>query len=81
MPSLADTVPLHHTTQHTHTHAHHRLVGNLLAVICSDSHVTPTFSVSDGDTNEQEAQEEAVHRKQMMTLLAQIAANTTAKGQ
>lgn len=58
-----------------------RLVSNLLAVICSDSHVTPTFSVSDGDTNEQEAQEEAVHRKQMMTLLAQIAANTTAKGQ
>jgi hypothetical protein len=55
-----------------------RLVSNLLAVICSDSHVTPTFSVSDTDNGEKD-EEEAVHRKQMMDILTRIALNTTVK--
>jgi len=52
-----------------------RLVSNLLAVICGDAHVTPTFSVSEG--NEEDKEEEEQFRKQMSSLLSQIALNTT----
>lgn len=50
-------------------------MSNLLAVICGDAHVTPTFSVSDNGESEDKEAEEAF-RKQMMTTLAQIAVNT-----
>ncbi|KAL6059954.1 SPFH domain-containing protein [Balamuthia mandrillaris] len=52
-----------------------KLISNLLAVICSESHVQPTFSISEsvgGDTEEQIAE-----RRQMMELLQKIAVNTT----
>jgi hypothetical protein len=51
-------------------------VSNLLAVICGDAHVTPTFSVSDNGESENKEAEEAF-RKQMMTTLGQIVINTT----
>jgi hypothetical protein len=53
-------------------------VSNLLAVICGDSHVTPTFSVSDnGESDNKEAEEE--YRKKMMATLGKIVINTTPK--
>ena len=52
-----------------------RLVSNLLAVICGDAHVTPTFSVSDNGESEDKEADEAF-RKQMMSTLSQIALNT-----
>jgi len=51
-------------------------VSNLLAVICGDSHVTPTFNVSDSGDSEENEEE---YRKKLMTTLAQIAINTTPK--
>lgn len=54
-----------------------RLVSNLLAVICGEAHVTPTFTVSDTEEENREAEE--AFRKQMTSTLAQIALNTKPK--
>lgn len=54
-----------------------RLVSNLLAVICGEAHVTPTFTVSDPEEENREAEE--AFRKQMTSTLGQIAHNTKPK--
>jgi hypothetical protein len=55
-----------------------RLVSNLLAVICSDSHVTPTFSISESN-NEEKAEESEEYKKAMLESLRRIIVNTTPK--
>jgi hypothetical protein len=54
-----------------------RLVSNLLSVICGDTHVTPTFNVSDNGDSAEDREAEESFRKQMTATLAQIALNTT----
>jgi len=54
-----------------------RLISNLLAVICGDSHVTPTFSISEGKDESSEGDEE--YKKASLDALRRIMANTTPK--
>jgi len=56
-----------------------RLVSNLLAVICSDTHVQPVFSLSE-NVNEEKDNEEGEWKKQMVATLNRIAINTAPKG-
>jgi len=51
-----------------------KLVSTLLAVICGDAHVTPTFSISE---NVGEANQSTDTQRQTMELLAKIVLNTT----
>jgi len=56
-----------------------RLVSNLLAVICGDAHVTPTFSISDqGEEHSNEEAEE--NQKKTLEMLQRIVLNTAPKG-
>jgi len=62
-------------------HEQSRLVSNLLAVICGDSHVTPTFSISEGVGSDQDDGVSAEHNRLTLEMLQRIAVNTTpAKG-
>lgn len=54
-----------------------RLISNLLAVICSDAHVTPTFSISEGKDETNEGDDE--YKKASLEALRRIMANTTPK--
>eukprot|EP01090_Pellita_catalonica_P006466 TRINITY_DN16691_c0_g1_i1.p1 TRINITY_DN16691_c0_g1~~TRINITY_DN16691_c0_g1_i1.p1 ORF type:complete len:344 (+),score=50.47 TRINITY_DN16691_c0_g1_i1:49-1032(+) len=56
-----------------------RLISNLLAVICSDAHVQPVLSLTEG-VNEEDTAAQAESMHQMIGMLQKIAANTTPKG-
>jgi len=53
-----------------------KLISTLLAVICGDAHVTPTFSISENVGDEKQNSET---QRQTMELLSRIALNTTPK--
>jgi len=55
-----------------------KLISTLLAVICGDAHVTPTFSISESVGGEDSGKDSESQEK-MMALLTRIALNTTPK--
>jgi len=57
-----------------------RLVSNLLAVICGDSHVTPTFSISEGVGKDDDGAS-AEYNRVSLDILNRIAMNTTPASQ
>jgi len=56
-----------------------RLVSNLLAVICGDAHVQPTFSISEGAADDRANEEAEQVSKSTLELLHKIALNTSPK--